>query len=86
MSPYTIVHPQHFVEHLKMVREEGVAYDREEASIGLACVAAPVLGKNGKAVAAVSLAGPTHRFRPDDYAGRVKDAAGNITQELLAAS
>ncbi len=44
VSPYTIVQPQHFVDQLGTIRQEGVAFDREESTIGLTCVAAPVLG------------------------------------------
>ena len=85
MSPYTIVQPDRFVDHLNVIRREGVAFDREESMIGLACVAAPVLGRDRKAIAAVSLAGPTHRFQPDDHVTRVKEAASNIAHELLTA-
>ncbi len=84
LSPYTIVQPQHFVEHLRVVRSAGLAFDREEAFIGLACVAAPVLGADGRAVAAVSLAGPSHRFRPENFGERVRGAASDISRELLA--
>ncbi|RPI08307.1 MAG: IclR family transcriptional regulator, partial [Actinobacteria bacterium] len=84
VSPYTIVQPQHFVDQLGTIRQEGVAFDREESTIGLTCVAAPVLGPGGRAIAAVSLAGPTYRFRRDEFAGRVREAAVGIAQDFQA--
>ncbi len=84
VSPYTIVQPQHFVDQLGTIRQEGVAFDREESTIGLTCVAAPVLGPGGKAIAAVSLVGPTYRFKPDEFAGRVREAAVGIAQDFQA--
>ena len=57
-------------------------FDREETFIGVACVAAPVLGPDGTAVAAVSLAGPTHRFQPDGFADRIRAVTSEISREL----
>ncbi len=83
-SAYTIVEPQPFVEHLRAIRSAGVAFDREETFLGVACVAAPIFGPDGSAVAAVSVAGPTHRFQPDGLANQVRAVTADITRELLA--
>ena len=83
-SAYTIVEPQAFVEHLRAIRSAGIAFDREETFIGVACVAAPVLGPDGTAVAAVSLAGPTHRFQPDGFAEQMRAVTSEITRGLQA--
>lgn len=83
-SAYTIVEPQPFVEHLKAIRSAGIAFDREETFLGIACVAAPVLGRDGSALAAVSLAGPTHRFDPDAFAAQVRAVTSDITRGLQA--
>ena len=83
-SGYTIVEPQPFVEHLRAIRSAGVAFDREETFLGVACVAAPIFGPDGSAVAAVSVAGPTHRFQPDGLANQVRAVTADITRELLA--
>ena len=83
-SAYTIVEPQAFVEHLRAIRSAGIAFDREETFIGVACVAAPVLGPDGTAVAAVSLAGPTHRFQPDGFADQMRAVTSEITRGLQA--
>ncbi|MGI5472698.1 IclR family transcriptional regulator [Streptomyces sp. CA-132043] len=55
-TPHTLVRPRSFRAELTRVRERGVAYDREEAFRGVACVAAPLRGA-GRAVAAVSVCG-----------------------------
>ncbi|POX42215.1 IclR family transcriptional regulator [Streptomyces sp. Ru73] len=55
-TPYTIVRPRHFHAELARIRERGVAFDREEAFRGVACVAAPLRGA-GRAVASVSVCG-----------------------------
>ena len=40
------------------IRREGVALDQEESQIGLNCVAAPVMGRGGRPVAAMSVSTP----------------------------
>jgi DNA-binding IclR family transcriptional regulator len=43
---------------LDTIRDRGHAFDREEATAGVACVAVPVLAAPGRAVAAISVAYP----------------------------
>ncbi|HVA44540.1 MAG TPA: IclR family transcriptional regulator [Acidimicrobiales bacterium] len=57
----TIVDAAALREELAQVRRRGVAYDREEACRGVACVAAPIRG-SGRAVAAVSATGFSDGF------------------------
>lgn len=47
---------------LKEVRAAGIAFDNEEAELGLRCVAAPVRDDQGKLVAAISVSSPAERF------------------------
>jgi DNA-binding IclR family transcriptional regulator len=77
-TPHTVVLPRLLLDQLRDARTTGLAYDREEVSIGLACVAAPILGRNGTPIAAVSVSGPTSRFRPEDYAAAVRKVAAAI--------
>jgi IclR family acetate operon transcriptional repressor len=44
---------------------DGFARDEEVFAIGLRCIAAPLLGSDGEAVGAISIAGPTARFGRD---------------------
>jgi DNA-binding IclR family transcriptional regulator len=75
VTPYSIVVPRIMQEQLDEVRRNGVAFDHEEARIGVTCVGAPILGKDGYAVGAVSVAGPTTRFDPRSAARRVRQTA-----------
>ncbi len=50
---------------LKKVRESGFAIDNEEFEIGLTCVGVPIKDFTGKAVAAISISGPTLRMNKD---------------------
>lgn len=52
---------------LETVRETGVAFDDEERLDGLRCVAAPVLTNNGTVLGAISVSGPTNRFRDERF-------------------
>lgn len=66
-TPNTITDPDELRAVLTQAREEGVAYDREEISLGLSCVAAPVFGQGTVPVAGMSVSGPTESFRPEEH-------------------
>lgn len=81
---FSKVAPGLFMAELKRVHELGVAFDREEAALGVTCVAAPVL-IDGRAVAAVSVSGPTGRFDPAGMAEHVLRAARRTAVDYAAA-
>ncbi|MBX0324185.1 IclR family transcriptional regulator [Halomicroarcula sp. F13] len=54
-------------ETLDAIRERGVAFDDEERLNGLRCVAAPVLDNSDDIIGAISVAGPTNRFRGERF-------------------
>ncbi|WP_085093533.1 IclR family transcriptional regulator [Mycobacterium paraense] len=81
-TPYTIVVPDLLRGSLARSRQYGVAYDREESSIGVACVAAPIIS-NGEVVAAVSISGAPPNYDPVRYAGAVRKAAAGISAKLV---
>lgn len=58
----TITDPNRLREEIGVVRERGYAIDDVENEDGIRCVAAPVRGAGGIAVAAVSVAGPDTRL------------------------
>src|SRR5271154_5779377 len=49
---------------LETIRERGYAIDNEEIEDGVRCIAAPILNARGRAVAAVSISGPSSRITP----------------------
>lgn len=72
---------------LREVRRSGIAYDREEAQEGLSCVAAPIIGFGGKAVAAISVAMPARADRePELVAPAVRLSALALGRELSRVS
>lgn len=85
LAPRTIVAPGLLVAHLKEIRESGVSYDNEETVPGTSCVAAPILDRNGHAVAAVAMGTSPTALRPDHHATAVRQAAEAISEDLARA-
>lgn len=81
ITPRTIVAPGLLRAELRRVVRDGVAYEHEESTVGIACVAAPV--RDGDTViAAVSVTGPVTRFRPEQHAVAVRAAADGVAATL----
>jgi IclR family acetate operon transcriptional repressor len=57
--------PTALATEIDRIRERGFSIDDEELEVGLRCVAAPVIGNDGGAIAAISLSGPSTRLDPD---------------------
>jgi DNA-binding IclR family transcriptional regulator len=60
----TVTNPAAFRRELAHTRARGYALDCEESTPGLCCIAAPVFGRDGDMVAAISVSVPTVRFTP----------------------
>ncbi|MFJ1709607.1 IclR family transcriptional regulator [Kitasatospora sp. NPDC088346] len=56
-TDHTVTDPDELSAELDRIRLVGVAFDDEESRLGLSCVAAPVLDRTGRAVAALSVSG-----------------------------
>lgn len=72
-------------KELAAIRVRGWAYDDAEDSIGVYCIAAPVLGANGKVVAAISLSGVSFQITDEnreDLSQRVIAATRAISEKL----
>ena len=82
-TPFTITTPTRLVKELAHVRTERLAYDREEAALGLRCVAAPIITPGGTAVAAVSVSVPASRS-VDPVRPAVLMTARNVSRALAA--
>jgi DNA-binding IclR family transcriptional regulator len=61
LTPRTICDPDELRAALEVVREDGYAVDIEEFTIGVCCVAVPVIEK-GYAVSALTVSLPVERF------------------------
>jgi IclR family transcriptional regulator, KDG regulon repressor len=58
LTAHSIADPDVLAAQLVAVRRDGIATDYEESRIGLHCVAAPVLARSGKPIAALSVSVP----------------------------
>lgn len=82
MTPRSVTDLADLRAQLDRIRASGVAFEREESTPGLACVAAAIHDARGNAVAAVSLAVPLQRWdarTPDEWSALVLDAATRIS-------
>jgi DNA-binding IclR family transcriptional regulator len=78
ITQYSITDPRRFLAELDRARKETVAYDFEESRLGLHCVAAPIRRADGTAMAAISVAGPSFRFKVETATVHVRRAAQAI--------
>lgn len=81
-TPYTITSPQRLLDELEVIRQERVAYDREEYHLGMTCVAAPVHGHGHMVDAALSVTGLAGRFNAERQAAAVRTAALALSRAL----
>ncbi|MEL7648997.1 MAG: IclR family transcriptional regulator [Sedimentibacter sp.] len=85
LTPNTLTDRQEFIDALDRIREEGIAFDREEFSVGLTCIAAPIFDSTGKAKYAISVSGPTVRMSEDKIQksiASIKSAAKEISIKI----
>ena len=82
-TPYSITESGRMVSELQRIRKNGVAVDREESTVGITCVAAPVI-TGAHTIAAVSVSGPTTNFDEQNYGRLVQWAARRIAIDLGA--
>jgi DNA-binding IclR family transcriptional regulator len=81
-TPRTVIAPGLLRQELATIRERGVAMEHEESTVGVTCVAAPVLDAAGVAVAAVSITGWVNRLDPARLGPAVRTAALGISRVL----
>lgn len=58
----TIIDKDALLKELSKIRTQGFSFDDEEKTLGMRCIAAPILNFFGEAVAGISVSGPTHRM------------------------
>ena len=84
-NEHTIVSPARLKQELARVRTVGYALDDQEEELGGRCIGAPVRNRDGRAVAAISVAGTTEQITAETItaiAARVRQAAGAISKDL----
>jgi IclR family transcriptional regulator, acetate operon repressor len=84
-TPKSIMNHVQFQQELAKIRRQGYAVDDEEATLGARCVAAPILGADRGAIAAVSVSGPITRITVSHVSALarvVMNAAGAISTAM----
>ncbi|OLT18739.1 IclR family transcriptional regulator [Pseudonocardia sp. CNS-139] len=81
-TPRTVVAPGLLSAELAEIRRRGLAEEHEESAVGIACVAAPVFGPGGDAVAALSITGWSNRLHTARVAPAVQTAALALSRAL----
>jgi DNA-binding IclR family transcriptional regulator len=72
LTPGTIKDPKRLEKDLEAVRRQGYASSYGERDAEVAALAAPIYNYEGNICAALSIAGPIHRFSPEHNVKRVK--------------
>lgn len=83
---YTVVEPGRLLADLEQTVQRGYAVTREEMTLGSCSVAAPVLDRGGRPVAAVAVVVDSVRVEPAKLAPLVRLAAEGIAARLDAAA
>ncbi|MDT0269661.1 IclR family transcriptional regulator [Streptomyces sp. DSM 44915] len=82
LTPHSITDPARLRTVVEQAQVAGLAYEEQEAALGVSCIAAPVFGPGGGAVAALSVAVPRASFRPAQLAPAVRTAALGLSRVL----
>lgn len=80
-TPNTLTTLDTLRAELAVIGREQLAYDREEAELGVACIGAPIRDAEGKLVAGLSISAPADRHRPG-WAAAVRAAAAQVGAAL----
>lgn len=81
-TPNTICDVDALRAELERTRGRGYALDLEEHEVGVRCVGAAIVGSDGSAVAALSIAGPTQRLPRSLLDGELAQAAMTAAREI----
>lgn len=65
LTERTVTDREAFVQRLAETRTHGYATDDGESTVGVKCLAAPILGVEAEVIAAMSISVPEPRFTPD---------------------
>jgi IclR family transcriptional regulator, acetate operon repressor len=76
------------IANADQIRARGYATSIDELEVGLTAIAAPVLGANGGAIAALSISGPTTRLkqRIEELAPLLTTEASNLSRRMRGAA
>ncbi|WP_055626757.1 IclR family transcriptional regulator [Streptomyces hirsutus] len=81
LTPHSITDPARLRTAVEQIQVSGLAYEEQEAALGVNCIASPVFD-GPTAVAALSVAVPRARFHPAQLAPAVRTAALGLSRVL----
>lgn len=79
-TPMTLIDPAQIMERIEMAREAGYAWSDQECYRGDLTIAAPVLGDDGRPVAAVNISAPTSRWTLDELRSKLSSVLLETTR------
>ena len=84
LTSKTVTDRDEFLDLMEEVRSQKLAFDVEEVTEGLVCVAAPVLAKDGIAICAISVSGYKYRMLRELYTmiSKLRDTAA-LCEKLM---
>lgn len=88
-TPNTITDRKALLKELDGIRRIGFAEESEEHFVGIRSIAAPIVTSDGRAIAAVSICGPTFRISDNEshrWQQWLTDAAGTISKRVPPSS
>jgi DNA-binding IclR family transcriptional regulator len=88
LTPHTLTDRGKLEAVLRRVRKQGVAFGSQDRMLGVGGMSAPILDADGRAVAALTIAGPADRCTPKllkPWVEPLKAATGAITRHLADA-
>ncbi|MTI67755.1 MAG: IclR family transcriptional regulator [Firmicutes bacterium] len=81
----TIIDFNYFLKEREKILKEKISYDNEEYEYGLTCIAYPIVNKDGKIIAGLSISGPTSRLEfkgIDNLADKLKKITDDISKQI----
>jgi DNA-binding IclR family transcriptional regulator len=91
VTPFTLASPQMLSKELAEIRRSGLAFCREEVRLGLASLSAPLFGRGGKVVGALSVTSKSASLtsgaslRSSDIEAALKGQAQRLSHALQTA-
>jgi len=80
-TPHSLTEIGALEKELEKVRRHDLAYDNEEAELGLRCVASPIRNDEGIIIAGLSISAPTDRHDPG-WIDQIKSSTEAISRAL----
>jgi DNA-binding IclR family transcriptional regulator len=79
----TITDRDTLLEEIEVIREENIAFNRQESTDGLHAVASPVLTPQNRIYGALSVSGPSHRLDGEVFESKYPDIVRGLAHELV---